>query len=222
MLASGGAATGLPAAIVVGRTLSTPSTAATSAPSPSYFVGDVQNNQETITYTVYNEQADPETGVLLTTTLEPGVTLRRAPRSSPTRAARTWPGAWGRSTGYDRASVTLTVVAGQARPRRSSTPAPRPSPRSTPAPSRTPRPPRRLQPGNVSTPACSPPRPTPTRPTRSSRKRRPSSTTTRSRSSTSCTPRSATTRTSARSAARAARSGRAPAMRSTSPAWAWP
>ena len=59
--------------------------------------GDVQNNQETITYTVYNEQADPETGVLLTTTLEPGVTLLAAPRSSPTRAARTWPGAWGRS-----------------------------------------------------------------------------------------------------------------------------
>ena len=29
-----------------------------------YFVGEVQNNQETITYTVYNEQADPETGVL--------------------------------------------------------------------------------------------------------------------------------------------------------------
>ena len=76
-----------PPAIVVGRTLS------------SYFAGDVQNNQETITYTVYNEQADPETGVLLTTTLEPGVTLRRAPRSSPTRAARTWPGAWGRSRG---------------------------------------------------------------------------------------------------------------------------
>ena len=56
-------------------TLATPSTAATARPSPSYFVGDVQNNQETITYTVYNEQADPETGVLLTTTLEPGVTF---------------------------------------------------------------------------------------------------------------------------------------------------
>ena len=40
-----------PPAIVVGRTLS------------SYFVGGIQNNQETITYTVYNEQADPETGV---------------------------------------------------------------------------------------------------------------------------------------------------------------
>src|SRR5580700_9291410 len=59
-------ATGLPPAIVVGRTLS------------SYFVGNIQNNQETITYTVYNEQADPETGVLLTDTLEPGITIQSA------------------------------------------------------------------------------------------------------------------------------------------------
>src|SRR6202035_909833 len=36
---------GLPAALVVGRTLS------------AYFVGDIQNNRETITYTVYNEQS---------------------------------------------------------------------------------------------------------------------------------------------------------------------
>ncbi len=61
MLDAGGASQ-LPAAIVVGRTLATPSTAASSTPSPSYFVGEVQNNQVTITYTVYNEQADPETG----------------------------------------------------------------------------------------------------------------------------------------------------------------
>ena len=27
----------------------------------SYTVAGIQNNQETITYTVYNEQADPET-----------------------------------------------------------------------------------------------------------------------------------------------------------------
>ena len=46
---------GLPAAIVLGRTLATPSTADTATPSPSYFVGEVQNNQVTITYTVYNE-----------------------------------------------------------------------------------------------------------------------------------------------------------------------
>ncbi len=49
--------------IVVGRTLS------------AYFTGQVQNNQETITYTVYNESADSETGVLLTDTLAAGVTL---------------------------------------------------------------------------------------------------------------------------------------------------
>jgi hypothetical protein len=54
---------GLVPALVVGRTLS------------SYFIGGVQNRQETITYTVYNEQANPETGVLLTDTLQPGVTV---------------------------------------------------------------------------------------------------------------------------------------------------
>ena len=48
---------GLPPSIVVGRTLS------------SYFAGGVQNNRETITYTVYNEQANDESGVLLTTSL---------------------------------------------------------------------------------------------------------------------------------------------------------
>ena len=35
----------------------------------------MQNNQETITFTVYNQQADTLNGVLLTDTLEPGVTL---------------------------------------------------------------------------------------------------------------------------------------------------
>jgi transglutaminase-like putative cysteine protease len=51
--------------IVVGRVLS------------YYDVPDVQQNgnQLTITYTVYNESADSETGVLLTTTLEQGVTF---------------------------------------------------------------------------------------------------------------------------------------------------
>jgi len=54
-------------AIVVGRTLS------------SYTTGGIQNNQETITYTVYNEQANPETGVLLTDTLfSPGETIASA------------------------------------------------------------------------------------------------------------------------------------------------
>ena len=66
VLLDSGVGAGLPPAVVVGRTLS------------SYFVGGVQNNQETITYTVYNEQADPETEVLLTDTLEPGVKIGRA------------------------------------------------------------------------------------------------------------------------------------------------
>src|SRR5262245_11253043 len=59
-----------PPSIVVGRTLS------------SYTIGGVQDQQETITYTVYNPQADPETGVFLGTTLAPGVTFLSA--SAPT------------------------------------------------------------------------------------------------------------------------------------------
>src|SRR5438552_7641592 len=55
-----------PPALVLGRTLST------------YSVAGVQNNQVTINYTVYNEQADPMTGVLLDTSLQPGVTFQGA------------------------------------------------------------------------------------------------------------------------------------------------
>ena len=88
MLDSGvGSASPLP--IVVGRVLS------------AYTVGAVQNHQETITYTVYNEQADPESGVLLTTVLEPGVTItsaanarseRSEPGVEPGDDRRIWPG----------------------------------------------------------------------------------------------------------------------------------
>ena len=80
-----------PPSLVVGRALS------------SYFVGGVQNNQETITYTVYNQQSDPETGVLLTTTLEPGVTLQEPPRRSlgPRTGQDLACGAWGRIAGND-------------------------------------------------------------------------------------------------------------------------
>ncbi len=69
--------------LVVGRTLATPSTAATSTPSPSYFVGEVQNNQVTITYTVYNEQADTDTGGLAHCRC-----LRRHDRLEATRSER--------------------------------------------------------------------------------------------------------------------------------------
>ena len=85
-----------PAAIVVGRTLS------------SHTVGGVQNNQETITYTVYNEQADTETGVLLTTTLQAGVTYASA-SVAPDQSGQNLAWSLGTIAGYDRASVSLTV-----------------------------------------------------------------------------------------------------------------
>jgi len=85
-----------PPSIVVGRTLS------------SYFVGGVQNNQETITYTVYNEQSDPETGVLLTTTLKPGVTFQNASQQ-PEMSGQNLSWSLGTIEGFAHASVTLTV-----------------------------------------------------------------------------------------------------------------
>ncbi len=114
MLASGG----LPAAIVLGRTLATPSTASSATPAPSYFVGEVENNQVTITYTVYNEQADPETGVLLTTALKPGVTFLSSSVTLDGTTTSQLPDqsgqnlAWSLDTiqGYDRESVAVTVA----------------------------------------------------------------------------------------------------------------
>ncbi len=108
---------GLPAAIVVGRTLATPSTAATSTPSPSYFVGEVQNNQVTITYTVYNEQADTDTGVLLTDTLVPGVSVVSSSvtldgttaAQSPDQSGQKLAWSLAPIQGYDRESLALTV-----------------------------------------------------------------------------------------------------------------
>ncbi|MGA2706193.1 MAG: choice-of-anchor Q domain-containing protein [Isosphaeraceae bacterium] len=93
--------------IVVGRVLS------------YYDVPDVQNNQNqlTTTYTVYNEATDPETGVLLTTTLQPGVTFLSSSVSVDGTTTTQLPDqngqnlAWSLGTiqGYDRASVTVTV-----------------------------------------------------------------------------------------------------------------
>jgi uncharacterized membrane protein len=82
--------------IVVGRTLS------------SYTTGGIQNNQETITYTVYNEQADPLTGVLLADTLQTGVTFATASQQ-PDQSGQSLAWSLGTIQGYDRASVTLTV-----------------------------------------------------------------------------------------------------------------
>jgi hypothetical protein len=65
---------GLPPALVVGRTLSASTTAA------------ILNNQETITYTVFNEQAKLLSGVLLTDTLQPGISYQSAARGSVVEA----------------------------------------------------------------------------------------------------------------------------------------
>jgi uncharacterized membrane protein len=86
----------LPPSIIVGRTVS------------SYFIGDIQNNQETITYTVYNEQATAETGVLLTDTLEPNITIDSASQQ-PDQSGQNVAWSLGTIQGYDRASVTLTI-----------------------------------------------------------------------------------------------------------------
>jgi uncharacterized membrane protein len=88
---------GLPPALVVGRTLSAYTTAA------------IQNNRETITYTVYNEQAAALTGVLLTDTLAPGETFVN-PSQLPDQSGQKL--AWSLPTiqGFDRASVTITLV----------------------------------------------------------------------------------------------------------------
>ncbi len=86
-----------PPNMVVGRTLS------------SYFVGDIANHQETITFTVYNQSADDETGVLLTDTLASGTTLASSslPIEQNGQIA-----AWSLGTiqGYDSASVTITLL----------------------------------------------------------------------------------------------------------------
>jgi uncharacterized membrane protein/transglutaminase-like putative cysteine protease len=87
---------GLPQDIIVGRTLS------------AYSVSDVQNNQLAITYTAYNEQANPVTGVLLTDTLQPGVTFSGASQL-PDRNGQAMAWSLGTIPGFDRTSVTLTV-----------------------------------------------------------------------------------------------------------------
>ena len=100
-----GASNSLPPAIVVGRTLS------------SYTVGGIQNNQETITYTVYNEQANPETGVLLTDTLSPGETILSSSVTLDGTTTAQLPDQSGQNlawslqpiNGYDRESVSVTV-----------------------------------------------------------------------------------------------------------------
>src|SRR5262245_7023668 len=90
-------ASDLPPAIVVGRTLS------------SYSIADVQNNELTITYTVYNEQANPISGVLLTDTLQTGVTFKSA-SALPDRNGQELAWSLGTLDPFGRASVQLTVA----------------------------------------------------------------------------------------------------------------
>src|SRR5262249_28109339 len=71
-------------------------------------VGEVEKGQVTITLTVYNEQADPETGVLVTDTLAPGVTLASASQP-PDQSGQNLAWSLGTIQGYDRASVSMTV-----------------------------------------------------------------------------------------------------------------
>ena len=87
----------VPAAIVVGRELSAWSTA------------DVQDRRLSLTYTVYNQTADPLSGVLLTTSLQPGVTLAGASQQPDRDGARL---AWSLDTigAFSRASVTIDVT----------------------------------------------------------------------------------------------------------------
>jgi uncharacterized repeat protein (TIGR01451 family) len=91
-----GGANSLPPTIVVGRTLS------------AYDLPDVQNNQETLTFTVYNQAEHPISSVLLTDSLESGVTFASASQL-PDQNGQDLAWSLGTIQPYDRASVTLTV-----------------------------------------------------------------------------------------------------------------
>ena len=96
-------AAGLAPDLVVGRTLST------------YSTTGVTNHTLRVTYTVYNEQADDLTGVLLTDTLQPGVGFQSASQL-PDRSGPNLAWSLGTIHGYDRASVTLSVTVPDAVP----------------------------------------------------------------------------------------------------------
>lgn len=87
---------GLGPDIVVGRVLS------------AYSAADVQDNQLKITYSVYNQQAEDVSGVLLTTTLQEGVSLVTATQL-PDQNGRELAWSLGTLPAYGRASVEVTV-----------------------------------------------------------------------------------------------------------------
>ena len=68
----------------------------------------MQNDQETITFTVYNQQADTLNGVLLTDTLEPGVTLVSASQQ-PDQSGQNLAWSLGTIEGDYWTSVSITV-----------------------------------------------------------------------------------------------------------------
>lgn len=86
----------LPPDLVVGRTLS------------AYSTASIANRALDITYTVYNQRADDIAGVLLTTTLQPGVAFTAATQL-PDRDGQELAWSLGTLPGYGRASVTVTV-----------------------------------------------------------------------------------------------------------------
>ncbi|MCC6420670.1 MAG: hypothetical protein IT429_20725, partial [Gemmataceae bacterium] len=89
-------ASDFPDVISVGRTLS------------SWSVADIQDNKLKIDYTVYNQQAEEVSGVLLTTTLEPGVSFADA-TVLPNRNGQELAWSLGTLAPFGRASVQLTV-----------------------------------------------------------------------------------------------------------------
>ncbi|HEV3341196.1 MAG TPA: hypothetical protein VG125_12590, partial [Pirellulales bacterium] len=91
-----GGANSLPPTIVVGRTLS------------AYDVPDVQNNKETLTFTVYNESGSDITGVLLTDTLANGVTFAGASQL-PDQNGQQLAWSMGSIPALGDATVSLTV-----------------------------------------------------------------------------------------------------------------
>jgi transglutaminase-like putative cysteine protease/uncharacterized membrane protein len=95
--------TPLPPDLVVGRTLS------------AYATPDVQNHTLSVTYTVYNEQAEDISGLLLTATLQPAVTFATS-SVPPDRNGQELAWSLGTLPGYGRASVTVTVTLPPAPP----------------------------------------------------------------------------------------------------------
>jgi uncharacterized repeat protein (TIGR01451 family) len=90
--------------ITVGRVLS------------SYTTGGIQNNQVQLTYTVYNDQGDDVTGVLLTDTLQSGVTFQNAtllPEQDlavlPDQSGQNLAWSLGTIPAFSRVSVSFTV-----------------------------------------------------------------------------------------------------------------